>query len=91
MSGHSPRSSERKRSKSRFHADGIDRGDAERIADRAVGRRSASLHQDVLFAAEADQVPDNEEVAGEVELFDQRQFALNLARARVLQIELRRP
>src|SRR5208283_4905489 len=54
-----------------FHADGIDCGDAKRIADRAVGSRSSSLHQDVLFTTEADQIPDNQEVAGEVELFDE--------------------
>ena len=54
-----------------FHADGIDGGDAERIADGAVGGRAAALHQDVLLAAEAHDVPDDEEVAGEVELLDQ--------------------
>jgi len=54
-----------------FHADGIDGGDAERIADGAVGGRPAPLHQNVLLAAEADQVPDDEEVAGELEFFDE--------------------
>ena len=79
MSGHSPRSSDRKRSKSRFHPDGVHCGNPERIADRAVGGRAASLDQNVLLAAEADQVPHNEEVAGQLEFFDQRQLALNLA------------
>ena len=62
---------------------GIDRGDAQRIADRAVGGRAAALHQDVVLAAEAHDVPDDQEIAGEIELFDERQFALDLARARV--------
>ena len=79
MSGHSPRSSERKRSKSKFHADGIDGGDAERVADGAIGGRSAALHQNVLLAAEADQVPDDQEISFEIEFFDQRQFAFDLA------------
>ena len=68
-----------------FHADGIDRGDAERIADCAVGSRAASLHQNVLFAAEADQIPDNKEIAGEIELLDELQFAFNLAARATLQ------
>src|ERR1700680_236391 len=54
-----------------LHADRIDRRDAKRIADRTVGSGSSSLRQNVLFAAEADQIPDNEEVAGEVELFNE--------------------
>jgi hypothetical protein len=54
-----------------FHADRVDRGNAKRIADRAVGSGAASLHQDVLFAAEADQIPDNKEVAGEIKFFDE--------------------
>ena len=37
------------------------------------------MHQDFLAAAEIDQVPDDEEVAGQVEFFDQRQLALDLA------------
>ena len=68
-----------------IHADRIDGGDAERIADGAVGGRAASLHQNVVLAAEAHDVPDDQEIAGQVELFDQRQFALDLlARAFVV-------
>ena len=55
----------------KFHADGVDGGDAERVADGAVGGGSASLHENVLLAAEADQVPDDEEVSGEFEFFDE--------------------
>ena len=60
------------------HADGIDGGDAERIADGAVGGRAASLHENVLLAAEADDVPDDQEIAGELELLDERQFFFDL-------------
>ena len=63
----------------KFHADGIDGGDAERIADGAVGGRAASLNQNVLLAAVADQVPDDEEISGELEFLDQRQFFFDLA------------
>ena len=61
------------------HADRIDGGDAERVADGAVGGRAAPLRQDAVFAAEAHDVPDDEEVAGQMQLFDQRQLALDLA------------
>ena len=69
-----------------FHCDRIDRGDAERIADRAVGGRAAALHQDVVAAAELDDVPDDQEIAGEVELFDERQFAIDLAAGAAAQV-----
>ena len=62
-----------------FHADGIDRRDPQRIADGAVGGGAASLDQNVLLAAEADQVPHNQKIACQLEFFDQRQLALNLA------------
>ena len=61
-----------------LHADRIDRSDAERIADRAVGGRAAALHQDALLAAVAHDVPHDQEISGQFELFDQREFALDL-------------
>ncbi len=61
-----------------FHADGIDRGDAERVADGAVGGGAASLHENVLLAAEANEIPDDEEISGEFEFFDQGEFAFDL-------------
>ena len=64
------------------HPDRIDGGDAEAVADGAVGGRPASLHEDPLLAAEIDDVPDDQEVAGEIELLDQIQLALDLPRAR---------
>src|ERR1022692_1335806 len=72
-----------------IHADGIDRGNPKRIADRTVGSGAASLHQNVLFAAKADQIPDNKEVAGEFELLDEFQFTFNLAARAVLQSRCR--
>src|SRR5450631_130299 len=62
-----------------FHAHGINCRDAERVADGTVGGGTASLDQNILFAAVADQVPDDEEVSGEFEFFDERQFFFDLA------------
>ena len=50
----------------------------ERVADGAVGGRAAPLGEDVLAPAEVDDVPDDQEVAGEVELLDQVQLLLDL-------------
>ena len=72
-----------------FHADGIDRGDAQRIADGAVGGGAASLDQNIFLAAEADQIPDNQKIAGQLEFFDQRQLTLNLAPGAALQAGIR--
>src|SRR5579864_3811261 len=69
-----------------LHSDRIDGRDAQRIADRAIGGRTAALHENVLLAAEANQVPDDQKIAGELELFDQRQFAFDLGLGALLQI-----
>ncbi len=61
-----------------IHANRIDGGDAERVADHAVGRRAASLRQNALAPAELHDVPDDKEVAGKPELGDERQLALRL-------------
>src|SRR5205814_5608161 len=60
------------------HADGIDGGDAEAVADRAVGGGAAALDEDALLAAEVHDVPDDQEVALELERADQGQLALDL-------------
>src|SRR2546427_8811102 len=52
------------------HADRIDRRDAERVADRAVGGRAAPLAEDAVLAAEADDVPHDQGIAGAVEPLD---------------------
>ena len=58
--------------------DRIDRRDAQAVAHGAVGRRPAPLHEDVLLPAEIDDVPDDEEVAGEIELLDEIELARDL-------------
>ena len=58
---------------------GIDIGDAEAIADRRIGRAAPPLAQDRRIdavAGEIDDILDGEEIAREVELRDQCQFAL---------------
>src|SRR5207245_45769 len=72
--------------KEQFHPDRIDRRNFEGIANRAVCSRTAALHEDFLFAAKSNDVPDDQEVPGKVQLFDQRQFALYLALAAFKQI-----
>ena len=68
-----------------IHAHRIHGGNAQRIADRAVGRRPASLHQNIFLAAEADNVPNDQEIAGEIELLDQLRVRGQFAcRARAL-------
>ncbi len=62
-----------------LHADGVDGGDAERVADGAVGGRSAPLRQHATLACVARDVPHDQEVAGEVELLDHAQLVLELA------------
>ena len=53
-------------------------GDAEGEAHRRVGRRPAALAEDVGATAELDDVPHDEEVAGEAELLDDRQLVVDL-------------
>src|SRR5213080_1865894 len=65
--------------KEQFHPDRIDRRNSEGIANRAVCSRTAALHEDFLFATKSNDVPDDQEVPGKMQLFDQRQFALYLA------------
>src|SRR5690242_21319562 len=62
-----------------IHADRIDRRDPEAVAHGAVGGRAAPLDQNVLLAAVINDVPDDQEVTSEIELFDQIEFALDLA------------
>src|SRR5262249_27048075 len=64
--------------KEEFHPDRIDSRDSQGIANRAVGGRTATLHEDFLFAAKPDDVPNDQEIPGKMQLFDQRQFALYL-------------
>src|SRR5215475_9142429 len=61
-----------------LHAHRVHCGDAQRVADRAVGGGAASLHQDVVTTAVLDQVPHDEEVAREVEAADELELVLDL-------------
>ncbi len=58
----------------------VDRGNAERVADRAVRRRPAPLAQDrrVEASSEGDDVVDGQKIACEIELLDQREFVGDL-------------
>ncbi len=47
---------------------GVDRGDAEAVADRGVGRRAAALAEDAALPCEAHDVVDGEEIGRVVEL-----------------------
>ncbi len=60
------------------HPHRIDGGDAQAVANRAVGGRAAALDQDPLAPAEVHDVPDDQEVAGELELADELELALDL-------------
>jgi hypothetical protein len=60
------------------HAHRIDRGDAEAVAHRRVGRRAAALTQDALATAELHDLVHRQEVAAVVELLDERELALEL-------------
>ena len=58
--------------------DGVAGGDLEAVADRGVGGRSAALAEDALGLGELDELPDDEEVAGEPEAFDEGELVLKL-------------
>src|SRR5262249_17924692 len=60
-----------------FHR--IDWRDSEAITDRAVRCATADLDHDVVFPAEIDDIPDDQEIAGETELRDQRELFFDLA------------
>ncbi len=62
----------------KLHLDGIHRRDRERVAHGAVRGRAAPLHEDVLALAEVHDVPDDEEVAREVQLRDEVELPLDL-------------
>ena len=57
----------------------IDAGDAEHIADGRIRGRAAPLAQDAHVVGHAHDVVDGEEIAGVVELADQREFGMQQA------------
>ncbi len=62
----------------KVHAHGVHRGDSERVADRAIGSAAAALRQDVMLLAEAHNVPNDEEVAWQFQLFNHGKLAFHL-------------
>ena len=65
------RSGLRKRSNSRPYCEGVDIGDLHGVADQASGGRTAAWSDgNALLFREADEIPDDQEVAGELHLLD---------------------
>ena len=64
--------------KQKLVTNGVDRRDAERVADQTIGRRASSLHQDSPRAALAHDVPHDQEIPFELELVDDAEFMLHL-------------
>ena len=62
-----------------LHAHGVDGGDGQRMADGAVRCGAAPLAEDAPLAGEARDVPDDQEVAGQIELGDDGELVLELA------------
>ena len=58
--------------------DGIDGADAQQIGHQRVGGRSAPLAANSLLSGEADDVPDDQEIVGQLRLFDDFQFVPEL-------------
>ena len=77
MSGASARSLEMNRSNRTSIRSGIDRRDAQAIADGRIGRRAASLAEDARIAGKADQVPDGQEIGRVIQLLDDGELALD--------------
>ena len=59
--------------------DGVDRGDVEQVADRAVGGRSAPLAQDAATAGLGHDAVDDEEIPREVLHLDDAELAFDAA------------
>src|SRR4029079_9287652 len=57
----------------------VDRRDPETITNGAVRSAAAALDHDIVFTAEIDDVPNNQEITGETELAYQCKLFLDLA------------
>ena len=64
--------------KKQVHADRIDRGNFQRIADGGIRGTPPALHQDVVSLAEINQVPHDQKITGKAQLLNQGQLMLNL-------------
>ncbi len=62
-----------------FEFDRVDGGDFEAVADSGVGGGAATLAEDPVLFAEAGDVPDDDEIAGQLEVLDDGQLMLDLA------------
>src|SRR5580704_4463717 len=72
--------------KKQVHSDRIDGGDAKGVTDGAIGGGTASLDENVVLAAEANNIPNDQEIAGKFELFNERELSVDLfARAHIRQ------
>src|SRR4029079_17128214 len=60
------------------HLYGIDCCDLQRIAHCAICSGAAALNEDLVLEAELNDVPDNQEIAFEMQLLDERKLALDL-------------
>lgn len=65
--------------KKEFVGNGVDGCDAETVADGRVVGGAAALAEDVVVPTELDNIVDDEEVTGEVELTNNLELIVNLA------------
>ena len=56
----------------------VHRRDPETITNSAIGGAAPALDHDVVFTTEIDDVPDNQKIARESELADEREFFFEL-------------
>src|SRR5439155_26233722 len=56
----------------------VHRRDAETITNSAIGGTAPALDHDVVFTTEIDDVPDNQKIAREPEVADEREFFFEL-------------
>jgi len=64
--------------KEQFHPYGVDGRNFKCVADGRVRRTAAALNQDVVFLAETNDVPDDQEVSGKAEPRNQIEFVIDL-------------
>ncbi len=57
--------------KQQLHTDWVNRGDTERITNGAIGCGAPALDQNSFLAAKANDVPDNQEIAFQMQLVDE--------------------
>ena len=56
----------------------IDRCNPQAITNRAIRGAASTLDHDVVFPTEINDVPDDQKITGEAELYDKRQFLFEL-------------